>query len=166
MDGGTDGPQSPFGIFNSQANKRTYQQLRSQIENDHAYIVELERLLRSNGIDIPDSIVPNPVSQHTRRPSTLPPDRLMQDGSLRSVEKSLESIKDHNRVHEIYVQYRNLTLWNMVPERKISTVGSAIGNLFVGSGPKRRIEIIKDLSGRILPKTMTLLMGPPGCGKQ
>eukprot|EP01034_Spumella_vulgaris_P031175 gene31175-38522_t len=32
-------------------------------------------------------------------------------------------------------------------------------------GKKRRVDIVKDLTGRILPKRMTLVMGPPGCGK-
>jgi hypothetical protein len=89
----------------------------------------------------------------------------MPDGSLNSLMKSVTSIKEHNQMHEIYVQYRNLTFWNMVANRKIPTVGSTIRNIVFGSGPKRRVDIIKDLTGRILPKTMTLLMGPPGCGE-
>lgn len=150
-------------MFNLNANRRIYQQLTQQIEHDKVYISELERLLRTNGIEVPEitRVIPTVVGGS----NTDFADRIMPDGSLNSLIKSMESIKEHNQVHEIYVQYRNLSLWNMVADRKISTVGSTIRNIFWGSGPKRRVDVIKDLSGRILPKTMTLLMGPPGCGK-
>jgi ABC-type multidrug transport system ATPase subunit len=53
----------------------------------------------------------------------------------------------------------------MVAKKAIPTVGTALKNFLLGSGPKERVDILKDLTGRIMPKTMTLLMGPPGCGK-
>ncbi len=49
----------------------------------------------------------------------------------------------------------------MVPKKTIVTVG----NTFTGSGEKLRANIVKDLTGRILPKRMTLVIGPPGCGE-
>jgi hypothetical protein len=149
-------------MFNAHANRRVYQQLTQQIEQDRNYISELEQLLRQHGIEVPE-VVRNVLTGASGQPRDLA-DRLMADGSLSSLAKSMQSIKDHNHAHEIYVQYRNLTLWNMVPERSIPTVGSTVRNLFLGSGRKRRVDVIKDLNGRILPKTMTLLMGPPGCG--
>eukprot|EP01034_Spumella_vulgaris_P003714 gene3714-4760_t len=53
----------------------------------------------------------------------------------------------------------------MVPKKKIPTVGSSFVSMIAGSGKKSRVNIIHDLTGRILPKRMTLVMGPPGCGK-
>eukprot|EP01034_Spumella_vulgaris_P038653 gene38653-47739_t len=34
-----------------------------------------------------------------------------------------------------------------------------------GKGKLHRVDILSDLTGRILPKRMTLVVGPPGCGK-
>jgi ABC-type multidrug transport system fused ATPase/permease subunit len=166
-----DVPETPvfsrFTLFNVHTNQRIYQRLTSQIEHDRVYIEELQQLLRSHGIEVPESSVPSPLTAlpPSRNNHGDIPDRLMPDGSIDSLMKSVTSIKEHNQVHEIYVQYRNLTLSNMVRETKIATVGSTVRNMFIGSGAKRRVDVIKDLTGRILPKTMTLLMGPPGCGK-
>jgi hypothetical protein len=86
---------------------------------------------------------------------------IMKDGSLDSLIKSVERYADHGQSFEIQVQFRGLTFWNMVPKKTIVTVG----NTFTGSGEKFRANIINDLTGRILPKRMTLVMGPPGCGE-
>ena len=85
----------------------------------------------------------------------------MKDGSLESLMKSTETFAEHVKSHEVHVQFRGLTFWNMVPKKTIVTVGST----FTGSGEKFRANIINDLTGRILPKRMTLVMGPPGCGE-
>jgi ABC-type multidrug transport system ATPase subunit len=53
-----------------------------------------------------------------------------------------------------------------MPEKKIPTVGLAFRSMIMGSGEKHRVNIINDLTGRILPKRMTLVMGPPGCGER
>lgn len=148
-----------FSVFNLQANRRVYTDFMVQHAKDKTYIAELEKLLNRNGIEIPPEIVP----EHTVVKRNLN-DRKMPDGSLQSLTKSITSIAGHNNMHEIYVQFRNLSFWNMVPDRKIPTVGSTVKGIFLGSGPKRRVNVLKDLTGRILPKTMTLLMGPPGCG--
>ncbi|CAM9211888.1 unnamed protein product [Ectocarpus fasciculatus] len=66
---------------------------------------------------------------------------------------------------EVEVQYRDLSFWGMVPKTTIPTVGSTFKHMIFGSGPKHRTDILKGLTGRIRPGKMTLLMGPPGCGK-
>lgn len=54
----------------------------------------------------------------------------------------------------------------VVPKTKIPTVGSTIRDILLfGQGPKQRVDILKNLTGRIATRKMTLLMGPPGCGK-
>ncbi len=89
---------------------------------------------------------------------------LMEDGSLEALTKSIERHDDHIHRYDIQVQYKNLTFWNMVAKKTISTVGSSLIGMVVG-GKKTRVNIINDLTGRILPKRMTLVMGPPGCGE-
>lgn len=148
-----------FSVFNLQANRRVYSDFAVQHARDKTYIAELEKLLNDNGIEIPPEIIP----EHTVVKRNLN-DRWMPDGSLNSLTKSITSIAGHNNMHEIDVQYRNMSFWSMTPERKIPTVGSTIKGIVFGSGQKRRVDVLKDLTGRILPKTMTLLMGPPGCG--
>ena len=53
----------------------------------------------------------------------------------------------------------------MIPKKNITTVGSIIKSIFCGSDPKHKYYILKNLNGRIAPHKLTLLMGPPGCGK-
>eukprot|EP01034_Spumella_vulgaris_P036485 gene36485-44998_t len=89
----------------------------------------------------------------------------MDDGSLEALSKSIDKHAEYLHQFEIQVQFRNLTFWNMVPEKFIPTVWTDILGLFGLSGKKHRVNIINDLTGRILPKRMTLVMGPPGCGK-
>lgn len=157
-----DTSQVGFSIFNAKANQKIYKEFASQHERDRLYIEQLERLLLENHISIPELILPNKlVDRQLSHDSGI-----MADGTLSSLEKSVNRIKDYSSQYEINIQYRNLTFWNSVPEERISTVGSSLRSfLFCGSGTKHRVDIIKDLTGRILPGKMTLLMGPPGCGK-
>ena len=135
----------------------------SQQERDRFYIAELERLIQSHGIEIPETLVQAHLVP--KKPGEQQAERLMKDGSLSSLANTLNRYQDINAAHEIYVQFRNLTFYNNVPKKTIPTVGSALRNIFMGSGPKHRVNIFKDLTGRIQSKTMTLLMGPPGCGE-
>jgi hypothetical protein len=83
---------SAFSLFNVQANRRIYQQLTSQIEYDRAYIAELQGLLESHNIEIPETIVQRVVTSPICKPADHT-DRLMPDGSLNSLMKSVTSIK-------------------------------------------------------------------------
>lgn len=72
-------------------------------------------------------------------------------------------MKKHVHFHPVSIVYQNLNFYTMVPEKKIVTVGSAILNMFrCGSGPKHRVDILKNISGRIQKAKLTLVMGPPG----
>ncbi|XP_021290859.1 pleiotropic drug resistance protein 3-like, partial [Herrania umbratica] len=51
------------------------------------------------------------------------------------------------------------TLWNAT-----KSVFSGVANL-LGSKQEAKISILKDVSGNLKPGRMTLLLGPPGCGK-
>ena len=157
-----DEKKTSFNTLSAKFYRHIYQEFNNHntdSEKTDSGIGELEKMPQDNGIEMP-SVFPPPVLD-----SCEYEDRMMRDGTLNSLMKSITSVKDHNQMHEVYVQYRNLSFWNVVPERTILTVGSTLHRCFLGSGPKKRVDILKDLNGRILPKTMTLLMGPPGCGK-
>lgn len=154
--------EAKFSVFNMQANRKIYKEFVGQIERDKLYIAELERMLGEAGIEIAPEVQAklDPPQKTFHQVG-----RLMEDGSLNALAASLQVIREQYKTHEVSVQFRDLTYWNMVPKKVIPTVGTALRTFLFGSGPKQRVDIIKQLTGRIMPKTMTLLMGPPGCGE-
>ena len=152
-------------LFNVKANRKVQKEFIAQHELDKAYIHELENLLQLKGVEIPEEIHEMKKQIQNKQHVVHRVGALMADGSLEALAKSVELITEHTHHYEIQVQYRNLTFWNNLPELTIPTVGSSLKSMFVGGGKKRRMDIINDLTGRILPKRMTLVMGPPGCGK-
>ena len=158
-------PVPGYSLFNVEANRRAFKELVRQHEQDRLYIAELEKSLQSLGAPIPKKVVPQSdiIAEETKSSSSSN-EVSMKDGSLGSLTKSVNKIMKNAHAHEINVQFRNLTFWSSVPQTTIATVGSAVKSIAFGGGPKHRVNILKELTGRILPKTMTLLMGPPGCG--
>ena len=154
----------PFSVFNGKANRKIQKEFVAKQERDQHYIRELEKLLLERGIQIPDELhelkknLEHNVSAENH-------DRFMKDGSLDALAKSVGRITEHTHRYEIQVQYRNLTFWNNLAKKKIPSIAASFKSMFLGSGKKHRVNIINDLTGRILPKRMTLVMGPPGCGK-
>jgi len=154
-----------MSVFNVKANRKVQREFIAQHERDKAYIAELENLLNEKGVEIPEAVHEMKSALERRKSTVQMVGSLMADGSLESLAKSVDLIHKHTDRHEIQVQYRNLTFWNDIAKATIPTVGSTFKNIFVGGGKKERVNIINDLTGRILPKRMTLVMGPPGCGK-
>jgi ABC-type glutathione transport system ATPase component len=156
-----------FSVFNAKANRKIHQEFVIQQEHYRAYISDLENLLIERGIEIPEDI--HEHKKHAEARKIMGRGRkvsgLMEDGSFSALSKAVERTAEHAHRYEIHVQYRNLTFWNMVAKKHIPTVGSSLLGMVMGSGKKYRVNIINDLTGRILPKRMTLVMGPPGCGK-
>lgn len=152
---------SKFSVFNMKANQKIQSELVAQHEHDAEYIADLEMFVMENGLRIPDDLKKKGEVRHVIGEK----EAVMQDGSLDALAKSMARVKPHSLNYEIKVQYRNLTFWNNMPKRTIPTVGSAVKELFLGSGKKERVDIVKNLTGRILPGRMTLVVGPPGCGK-
>ncbi|XP_028082709.1 pleiotropic drug resistance protein 2-like [Camellia sinensis] len=63
---------------------------------------------------------------------------------------------------DVYVGSRALpTLFNST----CNTIESVLGLIWLAPSKKRKIQILKDVSGIIKPSRMTLLLGPPGAGK-
>jgi hypothetical protein len=157
-----------FTMFNAKANKKLHQEFINQQEHYREYVADLEKFIHESGLEIPEF-----VHEFKKKADdgglTKGRDRrvsgLMEDGSLESLTKAVGKHDDHVHRYEIHVQYRNMTFWNMIPEKTIPTVGSVLLSMVGVGGKKRRVDIVKDLTGRILPKRMTLVMGPPGCGE-
>jgi hypothetical protein len=74
-------------------------------------------------------------------------------------------LKDLVRPLHVTVRYKNLNLWTMAPEPSIPTVASSLLGMVGVGEKKRRVDILKNVSGRIAPFKMTLLLGPPGSGR-
>ncbi|KAF3943654.1 hypothetical protein CMV_029807 [Castanea mollissima] len=63
---------------------------------------------------------------------------------------------------DVYVGSRALpTLLNVT----LNTIESTLGLVHLAPSEKRKIQILKDVSGIVKPSRMTLLLGPPGAGK-
>ncbi|KAH7856193.1 hypothetical protein Vadar_033779 [Vaccinium darrowii] len=63
---------------------------------------------------------------------------------------------------DVYVGSRALpTLWNST----LNTIESVLGLIRLAPSKKRKIQILKDVSGIVKPSRMTLLLGPPSAGK-
>ncbi len=160
--------QSPFkAVFNNgKAHKKVHKMSIDEKERDREYIAGLEKLLREKGVEIPNDLIELRDSTAESREQSRLKNHVMEDGRLETLTKVIEKQVEHTRRYEIQVQYRHLTFWNELAEKGIPTVGSNLRSLFMmGGGKKRRVNIVKDLTGRILPKRMTLVMGPPGCGE-
>lgn len=152
-------------VFNVKANRKIQKEFIAQHEKDRAYTTELENFLHEKGLELPDIILDMRKHIHEKDATVKAVGRLMEDGSLDALTKSIKLVQNHTHQFEIAVQYRNLTFWNSIPKKSIPTVWSSVKSIFLGSGKKYRVNIINDLTGRILPKRMTLVMGPPGSGK-
>jgi hypothetical protein len=160
-------PQT-FSIFNAKANKKLHKEFINQQEHYRKYVADLEKFIHESGLELPEFV--HEFKKEAANGGLIKGrDRvvsgLMEDGSLAALTKAVEKHDHHVHRYAIHVQYRNMTFWNMIPEKTIPTVGSVLLNMVGVGGKKRRVDVVKDLTGRILPKRMTLVMGPPGCGE-
>ncbi|OWM79108.1 hypothetical protein CDL15_Pgr003279 [Punica granatum] len=63
---------------------------------------------------------------------------------------------------DVFIGSRALpTLFNVT----INTIERVLGFIRLAQSKKRKLQILKDISGIIKPSRMTLLLGPPGAGK-
>ena len=138
-----------------------------QNERDRLYIIELENALKEHGLKLPEfdrELKPHSPSSDVVKHHEVE-NNLIADGSIASLSKVVPKLYDLAHHFEIHVQYKNLTFWNEMPEKSIPSVGLSLKNMFTGGGKKLRVDIIKNLTGRIHPRKMTLVVGPPGCGE-
>ncbi|KAL7247866.1 hypothetical protein ACSBR2_002720 [Camellia fascicularis] len=95
-------------------------------------------------------------------------------------DKFLQRLKDRTHrvgmeIPKIEVRYEHLSIEGdvYVGSRALpilfnstcNTIESVLGLIWLAPSKKRKIQILKDVSGIIKPSRMTLLLGPPGAGK-
>lgn len=94
--------------------------------------------------------------------------RLLQDGNVEELERMIEDRKHLFRPQDITIEFYDLNFHTTVDaDRRIVSVTSVFWNLltFWKPKPQKRVNILANATGRILPRKMTLLLGPPGSGK-
>mgnify|MGYP006191489807 CR=1 FL=1 len=154
-----------YSMLDKKTKTRVKQEILDRHERAEKYILKLEGLLHEKGVEIPDDFLE--LKEAVMSKGDIDHlDIFMENGGLEALAKSAERTLQHTHRYETLVQYRNLTFWNNVAERRIPTMTSSLLNLIPGMYKKQRVNVLNDLSGRILPKRMTLVMGPPGCGEQ
>lgn len=95
---------------------------------------------------------------------------LLQQGTAEELQIIIDRQKPYLRDNDFSVEFYDLTMSTEIPaEREIYSVSTILSSIFcfwnAFNKPKREIHIISKLTGRILPRKMTLLIGPPGSGK-
>lgn len=185
--GAGGGLSSPLGdkkhshhhLFNFLANQKIQDDLTQQIIAKEEYIRFLEELLREKDIPIPEhihSVLHPPPLPNTLQSQQPPSATVMSEGSLEELRKVVTNTLDLVRPVDYTVEFHDISYITKVPkEKKIFSVSSIFLNVFCfwwqqcfqqeEKKKKKEIAILNHLTGRILPRKMTLLIGPPGSGK-
>lgn len=130
---------SKFNIFTLRANHRVYKDIIEKRNSDRQYIEALEALLRENNLELPE-IDRNVPSEPKNRMGSL-------DGSPEALNALLMKVKDLQHTYHVQICFKDLGYWTMSPKPYIPTVGTTIRNVFIGHGPKQRVDILKGLTG-------------------
>ena len=140
-----------------------------KVEGNEKYIVELqqkisnlEKILTAHDIPLPDLIEPTETAEDL--PSISAKKLLLNEGTIQEYKSFLDRIQKYHRKLKTCINYNELGIWTMLPKTGMLTVGSVLKLGLCGLGPLSRVDILKGLSGRILPGKLTLLLGPPGSG--
>jgi ABC-type multidrug transport system fused ATPase/permease subunit len=152
-------------LFNLLSTKKLSDDLTQQVVEKDKYIEILIELLKENHITIPNfnDIISSPLltTEHLKT--------LVKDGSIEEIETVISAQKEYIRKIDITVEFHNLTYrTNITTKHEIYSIGSILKNIFCfwkSFEKKTEVDILSDLTGRILPRKMTLLIGPPGSGK-
>lgn len=152
-------------IFSTRSHQKVEDALCKQVRDRDAYIAKLQTILRENEIEIPEPEL-NPLLPPTPPKDTAPE---IVDASEEQIRILLERQQKYCRPLDITLEYTHLTYTVRVPEhRQIPSVSSVLKGLicfWTRFTPKKEIKILSDVTGRIKPRKMTLLIGPPGSGK-
>lgn len=141
-----------------------YQELKRQLEEVLRKYNELEALLTKK-------VSPSePADSDGRlRREDLSPlkhvEKAFENPNVDNLTALLEEVKNLSYNRNVVVRFSDMGYWTNISKSGINTVGSAMKSLLFGSGKKIRLDILKGLTGKISPGKMTLVIGPPGCGK-
>ena len=141
-----------------------------ELSNDIKRIKILEAILVRLGVDVEaidyssDDVGYIPMIAHQAEVSS--PEAVgLSDASVDSLKKLFTRLRNMFEEHDLVIDYENLHLWTMASKARITTMSTAILETFIGSGRKSKVDVIKNLTGRIRTGKLTLVIGPPGCGK-
>jgi ABC-type transport system involved in cytochrome c biogenesis ATPase subunit len=131
------------------------------------YIEQLEELLKEHNIDLP------PHEQAVISPILLElADNLLKQGTIEELQTVINRNRDHMRNMEVAIEYHDLTLSTMKTKASdnVVSISTILKNFFFFWNRflpdyEQKVLILNHLTGRILPRKMTLLIGPPGSGK-
>ena len=171
------GSSKPHGsVFNLLSYQKIQAELAKQcldkdksIQQLEEYVHQLEALLREHHIDVPphEEIVVSPIVQ--REPSDT---NVIKDGTYEEIQHVVNKNKEHLRKQDLAVEFHNLSFTAEVStyQEDVFSITSIVKSLFCFwksflPDAKKDVEILSNLTGRILPRKMTLLIGPPGSGK-
>lgn len=130
-----------FRIFTLRANQRIYNEIVARRNMDRQYIEALEAILLLNRISIPDresiATARNPDQRHLEA----------IDGSSEALASLLAKIKDLHQIYHVQICFKDLGYWTNSTQPYIPTVGSTMAKMFIGHGPKHRVDILKGLTG-------------------
>mmetsp|Transcript_13286 Transcript_13286/g.29084 ORF Transcript_13286/g.29084 Transcript_13286/m.29084 type:complete len:120 (+) Transcript_13286:386-745(+) len=79
-----------FSVFNMQANRKVFAEFVDQRDFDQRYIEDLEKILKSMGVQPPERPDPKAAKAGLRTPA----DYNMADGSQASLHKAIDHFKD------------------------------------------------------------------------
>lgn len=156
-------PSKRVPSFSAVSYQKIQADLTKRCIDKDKYIEQLEHLIQEHGIELPPhdhSVINNTILGAVAL-------RVLQDGNIEEIHQVLENAKKLSRSLDIEIEFHNLTFRTIVSERRINTVASMLQNLlcFWRGSEKKEIDILADATSRILPRKMTLLIGPPGSGK-
>jgi ABC-type multidrug transport system fused ATPase/permease subunit len=150
--------------FIALSHRKLQEELYRQNRQKDDYIVKLQQILRENNLNIPEldlSQLILPVL--TRRAHEL------EDASEEQLKKLFEPQLQHFRPSHLTLEFAHLSYIVAVPAvREIPSIGTTLRDMFQFwkfMEPKKEIAILNNITGRIKPSQMTLLIGPPGSGK-
>jgi ABC-type transport system involved in cytochrome c biogenesis ATPase subunit len=160
--------------FNSRTKKALLEELITQLDHERKLREKDQQYIKLLLSSLHDHQIPPPeyeqLEQDPHLSSVISP--LLPDGSTKSLGQLLESRANfRSNRSPMTIHFTNLSYSTMIETHtntssSIQTVATVFQNLFIfNSKIKIPYQILYPTTGRIQPACMTLLMGPPGCGK-
>ncbi|TQE04343.1 hypothetical protein C1H46_010128 [Malus baccata] len=172
--------QAPPDVFNRSGRQDEEEELRwAAIERLPTYDRLKRGMLRhvlDNGRVVTDEVDVTKLGMQDRKQLMESILKVVEDDN----ESFLRRLRDRTdsvgiEIPKIEVRYENLSMDGDVYvgsralptllNATLNTIESVLGLIKLAPSKKRKIQILKDVSGIVRPSRMTLLLGPPGAGK-
>ncbi|CAN6577466.1 unnamed protein product [Malus baccata var. baccata] len=172
--------QAPPDVFNRSGRQDEEEELRwAAIERLPTYDRLKRGMLRKvldNGRVVTDEVDVTKLGMQDRKQLMESILKVVEDDN----ESFLRRLRDRTdsvgiEIPKIEVRYENLSMDGDVYvgsralptllNATLNTIESVLGLIKLAPSKKRKIQILKDVSGIVRPSRMTLLLGPPGAGK-